>query len=620
MPVIYCLCYGDDPSKAFAVDIPSGPFTVAQLRALILSQIPARLPAHCNVTDLRLYRVDGPALSPTDQRLHRVRDACPPPWIEDAFDVSLLNEPLAEVWDVLSEDSYRGKARLDILAELPGDDKPENAKVEADALPPSYTVLERAWRQGARTAVDDQETLPESLSRDQESPAAAEDPLAARIADRDPEMTLHGESGPALIDPNIFKPVPIRSESISQTIMTCSTANTILPTGVSEPSTGTAPPRNGFLPISTRGHGQLPPGKSVQEVEATSTQTHATRCVSLSGLSKKRRVLLAVVLILVAIASTIAVVVTKRSTGPLERSQPSPPLPTAAPTLTRTFHSHNSMVNSVVVSPDGKHLFSGSNDMTIKQWDLSSGALLRAFTGSDWVRTVVVSPDSKNLFSDGNGNTLTQWDIATGALLRNITAHVDLVRTIAIAPEGKHVFSGSHDQTIKQWDVATGALLRTLSAGPERVRTVAISPDSKQLFSGSDTTIKFWDISTGALLRNLTDHTDLVRTVVVSPDGTQLFSGSHDQTIKQWNIATGALLHTFIGHTAWVRTVAVSPDGMYLFSGANDTTIKQWDIRTGALLNSFIADTASVETVALSPDGTQLFSGGNDGIIKQWQR
>ncbi|MCC5644223.1 ribosome assembly protein 4, partial [Nostoc sp. CHAB 5824] len=57
-----------------------------------------------------------------------------------------------------------------------------------------------------------------------------------------------------------------------------------------------------------------------------------------------------------------------------------------------TLEGHSSKVNSVVFSPDGKTLASGSEDKTIKLWDISTGKALKTLTGhSSKVNSVVFS-------------------------------------------------------------------------------------------------------------------------------------------------------------------------------------------------------------------------------------
>jgi WD40 repeat protein len=57
-------------------------------------------------------------------------------------------------------------------------------------------------------------------------------------------------------------------------------------------------------------------------------------------------------------------------------------------------------VNSVAFSPDGRLLASGSNDKTVKVWEVASGRAVRTLTGHTWpVLSVAFSPDGRLLAS-----------------------------------------------------------------------------------------------------------------------------------------------------------------------------------------------------------------------------
>src|SRR5262249_29047456 len=59
---------------------------------------------------------------------------------------------------------------------------------------------------------------------------------------------------------------------------------------------------------------------------------------------------------------------------------------------------HSDNVTSVAFSPDGARVVSGSNDKSIKLWDVTTGALLRTFQGhSGWVTSAAFSPDGTRL-------------------------------------------------------------------------------------------------------------------------------------------------------------------------------------------------------------------------------
>ena len=46
---------------------------------------------------------------------------------------------------------------------------------------------------------------------------------------------------------------------------------------------------------------------------------------------------------------------------------------------------HSSWVNAVAISPDGKYIVSGSNDKSIKVWDLLSGREMHTFEGNAFI-------------------------------------------------------------------------------------------------------------------------------------------------------------------------------------------------------------------------------------------
>jgi len=300
----------------------------------------------------------------------------------------------------------------------------------------------------------------------------------------------------------------------------------------------------------------------------------------------------------------------------------------------KTLIGHFDDVKSVVYSPDGRYLASGSWswDNTIKIWEVATGEELRTLTGHS-VYSVVYSPDGRYLASGSSDNTIKIWEVATGKKLRTLTGHSDSVESVVYSPDGRYLASGSWDNTIKIWEVATGKKLRTFTGHSNWVWSVVYSPDGRYLASGSsDKTIKIWEVATGKELRTLTGHSDSVWSVVLrtltghsvysvvySPNGHYLASGNGDKTIKIWEVATGKHLRTLTGHYGEVYSVVYSPDGRYLASGSRDNTIKIWEVATGKQLRTLTGHSSPVYSVVYSPDGRYLASGSGDKTIKIWR-
>jgi WD40 repeat protein len=80
--------------------------------------------------------------------------------------------------------------------------------------------------------------------------------------------------------------------------------------------------------------------------------------------------------------------------------------------LRHSFTGHSDWVSSVAFSPDGQILASGSEDNTIKLWDVNRGKLRHSLIEhSSWVSSVVYSPDSQTLASGSEDNTINIWQV-----------------------------------------------------------------------------------------------------------------------------------------------------------------------------------------------------------------
>ncbi len=273
-------------------------------------------------------------------------------------------------------------------------------------------------------------------------------------------------------------------------------------------------------------------------------------------------------------------------------------------------------VNSVVFSPNGNMIASGSGNGTIRLWNPHTGEFIKYLEGhAKSVNSVVFSPNGNTLISAGEEGVCL-WDVNTGEYIDEVPIHAV---SAAFSPDGKTCAIASEMGIIVR-SAHTLQFLETLTRyrGLEdefrgkdigSIESVTFSPDGNTIVSCGGNNIHLWDSDTNQLLKTLIGHTESVNSVVFSPDGNTIASASDDGTIRLWNVSTRKRLKTLMAHAGSVRRVVFSPSGETIASAGNDRTIRLWNANTGELLRTLTGHIENVNTIAFSPEGKTIASG-----------
>ena len=259
---------------------------------------------------------------------------------------------------------------------------------------------------------------------------------------------------------------------------------------------------------------------------------------------------------------------------------------------------HDKVVTSLLVmSPH--ELLSGSDDKTVKLWDLDTNTCSRTFTGLSNGATSVIRLSDTSIAAGSAGQGINLWNSQTGAMEKCFVARcknclvIDDVRhriyALASLPKHRMIVSGGDCGFLKLWNLDciehpftfNSGLVRSipLSGWPiplAEVHALVALPDERIVAALSDGDIKIFAPDSGKQLALLEGHKSDVRSLLLlSP--TLLISGSDDTIIKVWDLAKekDQCIKTFRGHVKSVTALAKIDEKRFL-SGSKDGTIRSW--------------------------------------------
>lgn len=140
--------------------------------------------------------------------------------------------------------------------------------------------------------------------------------------------------------------------------------------------------------------------------------------------------------------------------------------------LTLTLSDALDAVLTVAFDPSGRFLAAGSADKMLRVWDLgasqekfnqsavTAGSLVgSSFAHEGAVLKVLYSPDGKSIYTTSEDRRIKMWDAATLAEKMALEPQPDWVTALALSPDGKRLAAGRYDSTSAIYAADTGKAL-----------------------------------------------------------------------------------------------------------------------------------------------------------------
>ena len=243
------------------------------------------------------------------------------------------------------------------------------------------------------------------------------------------------------------------------------------------------------------------------------------------------------------------------------------------------FSGHKGAITDLAINPLGDIIASSSTDQTVRLWTNAVGGknkILKCHPSP--IRSVDFSSDGKLLMTGSNDKTIKIFELyPKHKFISSYKGHSNWVRCARFSPDNRLIGSCGDDNAVIIFDVEQKTVKYRFLDHSSNVNSCRFSPDGTIISSaGNDGKIKLFDIRMGRLIQHYDAHNDKINCISYHQSGNYIISGSDDSTIKIWDLKMGQILYTVHGHRGKVKSVNFNIDGDYFCSGGEDSILMVW--------------------------------------------
>ena len=244
---------------------------------------------------------------------------------------------------------------------------------------------------------------------------------------------------------------------------------------------------------------------------------------------------------------------------------------------------HTAVINRIGVDAANRYLVTGSDDKTIRLWDLANGAWLKTFRpplgkGNDgMIYAVALSPDGRTVAAGGytsggdNSVSIYLFDRASGQMIHRITGLPDVIFHLAYRQDGQRfVATLGGKNGIRVYRTRDSALVGEDRDYGGASYMAHFDAQGRLVTTSNDGFLRLYDSDLHLLAKQKAPGGVRPSGVQFSPNGTTIAVG-HRDTVAVTVHASDTLAHLYSpnvqGERGRLSQVAWSQDGRTLYAG-----------------------------------------------------
>jgi WD40 repeat protein len=273
--------------------------------------------------------------------------------------------------------------------------------------------------------------------------------------------------------------------------------------------------------------------------------------------------------------------------------------------------AHPGGVVSAQYHNSGTQVLTAGADKTVKLWDLTTNAVIKAFGPlPEPIKSAVFSRDFAWI-GVATGKTVKVFNLADGKELASLPHPADVL-SLNFSADKQRLLTGSADKLTRVWDLATG---KELQFFPQEDALAAVFYNPQNLIVSAAG--KSARLDTPTAVRAIAADAGPVHALAVVPDGAHVLTGGADKVVKMWNIGNGQMERSFAGAADVVKAVAINKNTQLVAVGGADQTVRIFDFNTAKEVGA-VKVGAPVRSLAFAPNNLVLLASCGDKTLRSW--